>query len=191
MAAPSPSSALASSEFSATAFSPKETQKQKARTIKQRYRLSAFSHHDRHPFASQVFGTQHTVNCLVVQGDAWAFARTRRFLPTASADQRESFFQPLEMIDDIPCENLFFLFFATHGNIRLFSKCRTSPQVRAAYLLFSQATAANSTALLPSGVPRLTINQNRPRLPQNLPCQQTEPDRNMAAPSPSSAFASS
>ena len=100
------------------------------------------------------------MNCLVVQGDAWAFARTRRFLPTASADQRESFFQPLEMIDDIPCENLFFLFFATHGNIRLFSKCRTSPQVRAAYRrFFSQATAANSTAMLPSGVPRLTINQ--------------------------------
>ena len=54
MAAASPSSTLASSEFSATAFSPKETQKQKARTIKQRYGLSAFSRHDWHPFVNQV-----------------------------------------------------------------------------------------------------------------------------------------
>ena len=65
----------------------------------------------------------------------------------------------MEIIDGILCANLFFLFFTMHGNIRLFSKCRTSPQVRAAYRLFPQATATDSTSLLPSGVPRLTINQ--------------------------------
>ena len=73
--------------------------------------------------------------------------------------QRKSFSQSLEIIDDIPCANLIFLFFAMHGNIRLFSRSRTMIEGSRIVPALFAATAANSTALLPSDAPRLTVNQ--------------------------------
>ena len=105
--------------------------------------------------------------------------------------QRKSFSQSLEIIDDIPCANLIFLFFAMHGNIRLFSRSRISSTGSRGIPAFFAGNSGKLHRPAPFGRPAPDHQSNRPRLPQNLPGQPPKQGRNMAAASPSSALASS
>ena len=102
----------------------------------------------------------------------------------------EVFFQPLEMMDDISCANLFFLFFRNTWKYQTIfkkpDKLHRFARHTGVFRRQQQQTPPPCSLRASHACP-----SNKPRFPQNLPCQQTEQGRNMAAPSPASALASS